>query len=151
MLTTGDRAPDFAVGETSLHKMLLETSVVVFFFPRAFSVGCTREAQAFRREFENLKRSGCDVLGVSQDSQETNDRFRKELALPFPLVGDPKGAILESYGVRWPILGFAQRVTYVIGPNRRIRFAFRSEFNMGIHASKACAILAEDSSGSTQA
>ena len=96
MLKRNEVAPDFQIGDRSLHAMLQERAMVVFFFPKAFTPGCTREAAEFRREFDNLKRSDCDVVGVSQDSQATNDRFRASLGLPFPLVGDPTGTILRA-------------------------------------------------------
>jgi peroxiredoxin len=81
-------------------------------------------------------------VGVNADPQEANDRFRESLDLPFPLVGDPGGAILKAYKVRWPILGIAKRVTYVIGRDRKIKSAFRSERNMAAHAAQACAFVA---------
>jgi peroxiredoxin Q/BCP len=78
------------------------------------------------------------VIGISGDSQETNDRFRKSLDLPFPLVGDPEGKVLRAYRVRWPLLGLAQRVTYAVGQNARILLAFHSELSPTAHATKAC-------------
>ena len=86
----------------------------------------------------NLQRVDCDVIGISGDAQETNDRFRTSLNLPFPLVGDPEGSILRAYRVRWPLIGLAQRVTYVIGQDRRILLGFHNELNMAAHAAKAC-------------
>lgn len=77
------------------------------------------------------------MVGVSADSQETNDRFRKSLDLPFPLVGDPEGRILRAYRVRWPLLGLAQRVTYAVGQNKRILLAFHSEVGIASHAAAA--------------
>jgi peroxiredoxin Q/BCP len=147
MLKSGDAAPDFAIKDRRLHDLLRERSVVVFFFPKAFSPVCRREADAFRREYENLKSSGCDVVGVSQDSQETNDRFAKELGLPFPLVGDPTGEILAAYQVRWPVLGVAQRTTYLVGQNTHVRLAFHNEFNAEAHAAEACSALSGASTG----
>ena len=82
------------------------------------------------------------MIGISGDSQETNDRFRKSLDLPFPMVGDPEGTILRTYRVRWPLVGLAQRVTYAIGQNGRILLAFHSELNPAAHAAKACEALA---------
>ena len=82
------------------------------------------------------------MIGVSGDSQETNERFRKSLDLPFPLVGDPEGTILRAYRVRWPLLGLAQRVTYAIGQDGRVLLAFHSELNPTAHAAKACEALA---------
>ena len=78
------------------------------------------------------------MIGVSGDTQETNDRFRESLDLPFPLVGDPEGQILRDYKVRWPIIGVAQRVTYAIGKQKRVLLAFHNELNMASHAAKAC-------------
>jgi len=82
------------------------------------------------------------VIGVSGDSQETNERFRKSLDLPFPLVGDPEGTILRAYRVRWPLVGLAQRVTYAIGRDGRVLLAFHSELSPTAHAAKACEAVA---------
>jgi peroxiredoxin Q/BCP len=142
MLKIGDVAPDFPVAATSLYRMLDERAAVVFFFPKAFTPGCTREASEFRTEFENLRKSGCDVIGVSRDAQATSDRFRESLGLPYPLVGDPEGTILRAYKVRWPVMGLAQRVTYLVAKDRRLRLAFHSEFDVKAHATEACAALA---------
>jgi len=122
--------------------MLVERAVVVFFFPKAFTPGCTREAKEFAKEFQKLQSRDCDVVGVSSDTQETNDRFRESLDLPFPLVGDPQGDILRAYDVRWPIVGIAQRVTYAIGRNRKVLLAFHSELHMKAHAAEACGMVA---------
>jgi peroxiredoxin len=142
MLKVGDLAPDFPIGDTSLYRLLEGQAAAVFFFPKAFTPACTREADEFHREFEGLRKSGCEVVGVSRDPQDKSDRFRQSLGLPFPLVGDPDGAILRAYKVRWPILGLARRVTYLIAKNRAVRLAFHSEFNIGAHVSKTCAALA---------
>jgi peroxiredoxin len=85
-------------------------------------------------------------VGVSGDPQETNDRFRQSLDLPFPLVGDPDGTILRAYKVRWPLVGTAQRVTYVVSAKGRIRVAFHSEFHFDAHAAKACEFAADPAS-----
>jgi peroxiredoxin Q/BCP len=79
---------------------------------------------------------------VSSQSQDSNDRFRESLGLPFPLVGDPGGTILKAYKVRWPLIGLAQRVTYVIGKDRKILKAFRAETDMAAHAAQACEFVA---------
>ena len=81
------------------------------------------------------------MIGVSGDSPETNERFRKSLDLPFPLVGDPQGTILRAYRVRWPLVGLAQRVTYAIGQDWRVLLAFHSELNPTAHVAKACEAL----------
>ena len=80
---------------------------------------------------------------MSRDPQETSDRFRESLGLPFALVGDPEEKIIRAYGVRWPIIGLTQRVTFVIGRNRKVRVAFHSELDMDAHSAQACRALAE--------
>ena len=80
-------------------------------------------------------------MGVSADPQEANDRFRESLGLPFPLVGDPEGTVLKAYKVRWPFIGIAKRVTYVIGRDRRVVRAFRNERDMTAHAAQACEVV----------
>ena len=80
---------------------------------------------------------------MSRDPQEISDRFKASLGLPFSLVGDPEERIIRAYRVRWPVVGLTQRVTYVIGRNRKIRFAFHSELDMDAHSARACRALAE--------
>lgn len=141
MLKVGDVAPDFPIEDTSLYRLLERNAAAVFFFPRAFTPGCTKEASEFRQEFENLRSSGCDVVGVSRDPQEKSDLFRESLSLPFPLVGDSQGSILRAYKVRWPVIGLARRVTYLVDRNRRVKMALHSEFDIGSHVTATCAAL----------
>lgn len=81
-------------------------------------------------------------MGVSNDTQETSDRFAKSLDLPYPLVGDPDGEILRDYKARWPILGLARRVTYLVGRDRRVETAYHSERDAESHVAEACAFVA---------
>jgi peroxiredoxin len=75
---------------------------------------------------------------VSADDQATQDRFAKSLELPFPLVGDPEGRVREAYGVKWPLIGLARRVTFVIGKNQRIRLVHKAERDVDSHVTQAC-------------
>jgi peroxiredoxin Q/BCP len=143
MLQPGDAAPDFAIGRETLYGILADRSAVVFFYPKAFTPGCTKEAKGFQREYENLLQSGCEVVGVSRDPQDVNDRFRQSLELPYPLVGDADGRISKDYRVLWPLIGRTRRVTYVISRERRIRFGFHDEFGFDAHAGEMCRVLAE--------
>jgi len=140
MRKPGEIAPDFPVAGTTLHAMLAERGVVVFFFPKAFTPGCSREARGFARDHETFRQAGYGIVGVSADPQEVSDRFRQSLELPYPLVGDPRGEILRAYKVRWPVIGLAQRVTYVVGRDRRIASAFHSEFDAEAHVGRTCAV-----------
>jgi peroxiredoxin Q/BCP len=77
-------------------------------------------------------------VGLSGDTPETSARVRASLSLPFALVADPAGAVLRAYGVRWPVLGLARRVTYRIGRDRRIEDVFASEWRVDEHVARAC-------------
>lgn len=88
-----------------------------------------------------LQEAGAEVIGVSADHQDTSERFRKSLALPFPLVGDASGDILRAYRVRWPLIGLARRVTYVVGRDRRIRSTYASQLAVDDHVAEACAVV----------
>ncbi len=79
------------------------------------------------------------MVGVSTDAQETSDRFRAALDLPYPVVGDPGGTLCRAYDVTWPLIGRVQRVTYLIGRDRRLRLAFHDELRFLAHVDKACA------------
>jgi peroxiredoxin Q/BCP len=96
------------------------------------------EAGEFRRVYDDLRRADYEVVGVSTDSQEESDRFRESLDLPFPLVGDTEGRIVQDYQVRWPLIGRPRRVTFIIDRDRKVLFAFGSETSMTAHAARAC-------------
>lgn len=80
-------------------------------------------------------------MGVSRDDQATNDRFAAELELPYQLVGDRSGNITSAYEARWPLIGLARRTTYVIGKDRRVLMAFRSESDVPEHVRRAAAAI----------
>jgi peroxiredoxin len=138
MLKPGDVAPDFPVAGTTLYKILDTRKAVVFFYPKAFTPGCTKEARGFGQDYEKLKAAGAEVIGVSGDRPEANARFHDSLGLPYPLASDPEGEVLRAYQVRWPVIGLARRVTYVVGRDRRIETAFESQFDVAQHLAQAC-------------
>lgn len=78
------------------------------------------------------------MVGVSADNQETSERFRADLDLPFPLVGDPDATIISSYGVKWPILKIASRVTFIIERDGTIVAAHKSARDIDAHVRLAC-------------
>ncbi len=79
------------------------------------------------------------MIGVSADDQQTADRFRESLDLPFPLVGDK--AVVEAWGVRIPLLGVARRVTFVVGRDRRIAHRYESNLAAESHVGEACTFV----------
>jgi peroxiredoxin Q/BCP len=91
-----------------------------------------------------MRRAGGTVVGVSTDPQEKVERFRRELDLPFPMVGDAAGAVVRAYRVRWPVVGWVRRVTYVVGTDRRVLVAYHSEMAVDEHAARACGVLVRE-------
>jgi len=129
-LKEGDRAPAFTAqtgggGELSPSDFKGK-NVILYFYPRDDTPGCTKEACAFRDEFAAFKKRGAIVLGVSTDSTVSHDKFAAKYKLPFTLVSDEDKKIVQAYGV-WGQKTFlgrkyqgTYRVTFLIGPDGRI-------------------------------
>lgn len=117
LLAEGDEAPDFTAeahdGTTIQLGALRGAPVVLYFYPKDETPGCTAEAQAFRDELPAFEKIGARVIGVSLDSLESHRAFAENHDLNFPLVADPDGKIAASYGVDTS-RGYARRVTFVI-------------------------------------
>lgn len=130
-LQEGDPAPGFTAatnggGEVSLAG-LRGKNVVLYFYPKDNTPGCTKEACSFRDNFAALKKKGAVVLGVSPDSSKSHDKFVEKFKLPFTLVADDDKKIATAYGV-WGEKRFmgrkymgVHRVTFLIGPDGCIK------------------------------
>jgi peroxiredoxin Q/BCP len=130
-LKVGDKAPDFAVptsggGRLSLAE-LRGQSVILYFYPRDDTPGCTKEACAFRDLYADFKQAGAVVLGVSVDSAKSHDKFVGKYKLPFTLLADENQEIVNAYGV-WGQKTFmgrkytgTHRVTFLIDKKGRIQ------------------------------
>ena len=130
-LKEGDLAPDFTANTNGGGKVSLSDfkgrNVILYFYPRDDTPGCTKEACAFRDEFAPFKKQGAVVLGVSTDSAKSHDKFAEKYKLPFTLVSDEDKKIVQAYGV-WGEKRFmgrkyqgTHRVTFLIGPDGRIK------------------------------
>lgn len=106
--------------------------VVLYFYPKDETVGCTAEACAFRDAMESLQTSGAEVVGVSTQSQASHRKFSEHHGLGFRLIADPDKRIAKAYDALG-LLGLARRVTYLIDPGGRIRDAYRSEMSPTSH------------------
>ncbi len=129
MLKAGDLAPEFATdaiqnGVTTPIKLsdYRGRKVVLYFYPKDNTPGCTKEACAFRDGFSELERWGIVVLGCSIDSADAHRAFAAKYRLPFALITDPGNQIAKAYGADngIPILGLDRRITYVISEDGRI-------------------------------
>jgi peroxiredoxin Q/BCP len=128
-LKIGDLAPKFTLTDdrglpVSLNNYLGKKIVVLYFYPRDFTSGCTKEACNFRDDYQVYEEKGAVVIGISLDSQETHKKFSKKHNLPFSLLSDNQKDIAKQYGV----LGFgdrvAKRVTFIIDKQGRIAWIF---------------------------
>lgn len=113
--------------------------VVLYFYPKDGTPGCTKEACAFRDAWKRLQERGAVVLGVSRDSVDEHKRFKSEHQLPFPLLSDVSGTICNAYGVK-TTLGMASRVTFVIDRDGRIARTF-PDVDPAIHVDEVLAAL----------
>lgn len=94
---------------------------VLYFYPKAGTPGCTKQACAFRDNIEKIRSQGADVFGISSDTVENQAKFHKEQKLNFTLLADPEGKILNIYGTKMPAVNISKRWTYVIDPELKIR------------------------------
>jgi peroxiredoxin Q/BCP len=134
LLEPGDKAPEFKVkdqqGKTVSLKDYRGKKVILYFYPKDDSPGCTKEACAFRDHFSEFKKHGAEVLGVSTDSEKSHQAFVDKYKLPFTLLADVDKKIVEAYRV-WgeksmygkTYLG-THRVTYVIDEHGQIAAVF---------------------------
>ncbi len=137
-------APGFsAPDETGTLRSLAEfrgRPVVLYFYPKDGTPGCTREACAFRDEWQRLSATGAQVLGVSLDSVESHAAFKRQHALPFPLLSDAEGRVLEAYGVTRNAKGYAARTTFIIDAEGIIRRIF-PEVDPAVHVQEVLRVL----------
>jgi peroxiredoxin Q/BCP len=130
-LKVGDVAPEFSVATNGGGRVSLADykgkNVVLYFYPKDDTPGCTKEACSFRDNFAALKKRGAVVLGVSPDPVKSHDKFVEKFKLPFTLLADDEKTIVTAYGV-WGEKSFmgrnymgVHRVTFLIGPDGRIK------------------------------
>ncbi len=141
----GDPAPDFTLptnagdGEISLAEFR-NRWVVLYFYPRDFTSGCTVEAQRFERDIDEYNARNAQVIGISADSVESHAEFCDAEGLEFPLLSDPKGAVSKAYG-SW-LGAMSLRHTYIIGPDGTMQARFLGVQPV-IHSQEVLAALDE--------
>jgi peroxiredoxin Q/BCP len=145
-IKVGDRAPDFIIknqrGEpVSLKDYLGKKAVVLYFYPKDNSPGCTREACKFRDSYEGFKDAGAEVIGVSSQSVESHSIFSTSFNLPFSLLSDEDGRVRSLFGVPSSLGLIPGRVTYVIDKEGIVRHVFSSQLDPERHVKEALQIL----------
>lgn len=148
----GDTLPDFTLndqnGQTySSAKVKGKQPVVVYFYPKNFTPGCTKEACSFRDAYEDFKNLGAQVIGISADSDASHQKFAKRYNLPFILLADTKNRVRKMFDVKSNLLGLLPgRETFVFDANGTLVYKFES---MGAtkHIEKSLQYLQKNSNG----
>lgn len=144
----GNRAPDFSLpnqrGELiRLSDFTGKRAVVLYFYPKDNTAGCTREACAFRDSYEAFTDAGAEVIGVSSDPPDSHAGFAGQHRLPFILLSDAGGAVRKRYGVPRTFGLLPGRVTYVIDRDGIVRHIFSNLFAAERHVTEALKTLTE--------
>ncbi len=145
MLKTGDWAPDFAATDCQGRSVKLSElkgrKVVLFFFPKAFTAGCTLEIRNFRDHQAAIEAQNATLIGVSLDKPERQCQFAKAERIDFALIGDESRAISESYGVVWPLVRRDRRATFMINEAGMIDEVINHEVQVYRHLDEVLARL----------
>ncbi len=144
-IKVGDTAPDFTLpsqkGSPVSLRDLRGKAVVLYFYPKDDTPGCTTESCAFRDQYEVFKTSGAEVIGVSSDSPESHQKFAAKYQLPFTLLSDKGDQVRKQYGATAAFGLFPGRVTYVIDPQGVVQYIFNSMFNSKGHVEESLKTL----------
>jgi peroxiredoxin Q/BCP len=146
MLAAGDTVNDFTLPDQagtprSLSALLEDGPVVLFFYPKAMTTGCTKESCHFRDLAAEFSEAGAQRVGISADGVDRQAEFDAKHDLGYPLLSDPDRVVARQFGVKRPGPLMNRRATFVIGTDRRVLAAFASEMNMDVHADKALEVL----------
>jgi peroxiredoxin Q/BCP len=146
LIEVGTPAPDFELPDASGNPIRLsgyrgKKTVVLYFYPRDETPGCTKEACQFRDDYEDFKAAGAEVIGVSTDSSGAHQRFAGHHRLPFVLLSDERGRVGKQYGVKttWGLV--PGRVTFVIDSTGIVRLVFESQMRPKEHVSRALELV----------
>ncbi|HWQ88730.1 MAG TPA: thioredoxin-dependent thiol peroxidase [Desulfitobacteriaceae bacterium] len=135
MLTAGTKAPDFTLKDKDGNKVALSDfrgkKVVLYFYPKDNTPGCTRQACAFRDTYDEFKQDNVVVIGISKDSERSHQNFANKYELPFILLADPELTVLQAYGVWQEKKSYGKvsmgvvRTTFVINEEGLIEKVFK--------------------------
>ncbi|WP_414546012.1 peroxiredoxin [Nostoc sp. CCY0012] len=142
----GDTAPDFTLpaqnsATVSLRDFRGKQAVVLYFYPKDDTPGCTAESCAFRDQYEVFKTAGAEVIGVSGDSSESHQKFAAKHNLPFTLLSDKDNQVRKQYGATTAFGLIPGRVTYVIDQQGVVQYVFDSMLNFKGHVEEALKTL----------
>ncbi len=146
LLSVGERAPDFTLADqegadVSIAALRREGCVVVYFYPKDDTPGCTAQACSFRDHFAEFQEAGAEVVGISSDSVDSHRAFAARHRLPFRILSDTKGKVRAAFGVPKTLGLLDGRVTFVIDREGIIRHTFSSQLRARKHIVEALKIV----------
>lgn len=144
----GDRVPDFSLPSQSgemvnIQDFVGKKAVVLYFYPKDDTPGCTAESCAFRDSYEVFQQAGAEVIGISGDSADSHHKFAAKHQLPFTLLSDAGNQVRKLFGVPSTLGLLPGRVTYIIDQQGIVRKIFNSQFNFKGHIEAALKTLQE--------
>ncbi len=145
-IAIGDRVPDLSLSDqdgkmVSMSDFHGKRAVVLYFYPKDNTPGCTVEACKFRDAYEDFSDAGAEVVGVSSDSRDSHQAFASARRLPFTLLADEAGELRRAFGVPKTLGLLPGRVTYVIDRKSVVRHIFNSQLFFDRHVSEALAVV----------
>jgi thioredoxin-dependent peroxiredoxin len=153
MIQTGEPAPDFALKDPDGRRVSLADlagkDVILYFYPKDDTPGCTKEACGFRDAWDDVRALGAVIIGVSPDASASHQRFAEKYRLPFQLLSDPDRKMMEAYGAYGEKTLYGKTVTGVIrstvwiGPDGRVRRHWARITDAGAHPGRVLAALRE--------
>lgn len=136
-LKVDDRAPDFQLSSTSGEVVQLNDfkgkPLILFFYPKDFTPGCTKEVCEFRDAFAVFRELDIQVLGVSRDSIASHLKFKDKYSLPFELLSDADASVAAAYKATIPVLNMSKRVTYLLDSEHKIKAVYENMFGAEKH------------------
>lgn len=129
LLKVGDKAPDFTLKGADDKEYSLQSfagkKVVIYFYPKDDTPGCTKEACGFRDDLQKITEKGAVIVGVNPDSIDSHKKFLQKFNLNFILLSDPSKKMIEQYGAKG-VMGLTKRITYVVDETGKIKNVFPS-------------------------
>jgi thioredoxin-dependent peroxiredoxin len=145
-IKVGDAAPEFDLTDSAGKRVRLsdfrgKRNVVLYFYPKDDTPGCTKEACSFRDSYQSFTDAGAEVIGVSSDDGASHQKFAEKFHLPFTLVSDTGGGVRKRYGVPATLGLLPGRVTFVIDRDGIVRHVFNSQLQATKHVDEALTVI----------
>ncbi len=146
-ITKGSKIPPFTLKDqdgrdVDINNLIGTKNLVIYFYPKDDTPGCTKEACSFRDAFEEFTDVGAEVIGISGDDVPSHKRFAEKYHLPFTLLSDPDNAVRKAFGVPADMFGLLPgRVTYIVDTTGTVQHVFNSQFKAEKHVEEAREVL----------